>query len=269
MRRCQHRNITVALFSLLLMSPLAKAAPQPSGREEQLLNLLNQERVSAGLQRVQWNQDLADAALAHSDLLARHKKLSHQFRGEPELQQRAGSAGARFNSVAENVAYAPTVPDLHDGLMHSPPHRANILNPEYNAVGIAIVEHDGELYATEDFARVLAGLSEDQFRLGVVAAFQKARAAQRKAPIAVRSDPRLHQAACSKSLNAKQILRGLPGATDLAIYTSSDAGQLPANMRSAAGDGTLHRMNIGVCFHQDSATGFSTYWIVAAFYPVQ
>jgi uncharacterized protein YkwD len=253
----------------LILSGLVEAAPQPSGMEEQLFNLLNQERERAGLQRLQWNQDLADAARAHSDLLARHKKLSHQFRGEPELQQRAGKAGVRFDAVAENVAYAPTVRDLHDGLMHSRPHRANILNPEYNAVGIAIVERDGELYATQDFARVMAHLSEEQFREAVVAAFQKARAAQNKRPIVVRSDPRLHAAACSKSLNAKQILRGLPGATDLAIYTSSDPSQLPPNMRAAAADGTLHRMNIGVCFQQDSASGFSKYWVVAAFYPVQ
>ncbi|HKW74022.1 MAG TPA: CAP domain-containing protein [Terriglobales bacterium] len=237
--------------------------------EEQLLNLLNQERIRGGLRKVQWNQDLADAARAHSDLLAKHKKLSHRFRGEPELQQRAGKAGAHFDAVAENVAYAPTVPDLHDGLMHSPPHRANILNPDYNAVGIAIVERDGELYATQDFARVIANASEEQFRQAVIAAFQKVRAAQNRATIAVHSDPRLHDAACSKSLNAKQILRGLPGATDLAIYTSSDAAHLPPNMRSAAGDGTLRRMNIGVCFQQDSATGFSKYWVVAAFYPVQ
>lgn len=269
MQRRACRNITVAVFSILAISTLLRAARPPSGREEQLFNLLNQERVRAGLQRLQWNQDLADAARAHSDLLAKHKTLSHQFRREPELQQRAGKAGARFDSVAENVAYAPTVADLHDGLMHSPPHRANILNPEYNAVGIAIVERDGKLYATQDFARVMAGLSEDKFRQAVAAAFQKARAAHNKPPIAVRSDPRLREAACSRSLNARQVLRGLPGATDLAIYTTSVASQLPPNMRAAAADGTLHRMNIGVCFQQDSATGFSKYWVVAAFYPVQ
>ena len=269
MRSRNQTAISVAVLSLFLTAGIAKAAPRPSDREEQLFNLVNEERVRAGLRRVQWNQGLADAARAHSDLLAAHKNLSHQFRGEPELQQRAGRAGARFNSVAENVAYAPTVPALHDGLMHSPPHRANILNPEYNAVGIAIVERNGELYATEDFARVIATMSEDQFRQAVVAAFQRARATQKKPPITVSSDPRLHRAACSKTLNAKQILRGLPGATDLAIYTSSDAGQLPPNMRAAAGDGTLHRMNIGVCFQQDSAIGFSKYWVVAAFYPVR
>lgn len=269
MRRWRYRSITVAVLSFWILSALVKAAPQRSGMEEQLFNLLNQERVRAGMQRLQWNQDLADAARAHSDLLARHKKLSHQFSGEAQLQQRAGKAGARFDAVAENVAYAPTVRDLHNGLMHSPPHRANILNPEYNAVGISIVDRDGELYATQDFARVMARVSEEQFRGAVVTEFQKARVTHKKPPMAVRSDPRLHEAACSKSLNAKQILRGLPGATDLAIYTSSDPSQLPANMRSSAADGTLHRMNIGVCFQQDSATGFSKYWVVAAFYPMQ
>ena len=268
MRGSPLNAVIAGVLALCFCGALAKAASGPSSPEEQLLNLLNQERERAGLQTLRWNQDLAEAARAHSDLLAKHKELSHQFRGERELQQRAGSAGAHFSAVAENVAYASTVAEVHDGLMHSPPHRANILNSEYNAVGIAIVERDGELYATEDFARVMPSMSEDRFRQTLVAAFQKARSAQKMAPMVVRNDVRLRDAACSRNLNAKQVLRGLPGATDLAIFTASDASQLPPNMRSAAGDGTLHRMNIGVCFQQDSATGFSKYWVVAAFYPV-
>lgn len=234
-----------------------------------MLELLNQERARAGLARLAWDHRLARAALPHSRLLARHGDLSHQFPGEPPLAERAGAVGAHFNSVAENVAYGPEVSEIHSGLMHSSPHRANILNPEYNSVGIAIVPRDGQLYVTEDFAHVITEYSEAQFRDTVIAAFQRIRQQHGLPRMDVRSDPRLQRAACARMLDAKKVLRGLPGATDLAIYTSSDPGTLPSNMKDAAADKTLHRMNIGVCFKPGGKDGFSKYWVVAAFYPVQ
>lgn len=241
----------------------------PSPQERQLFDLVNQERQRAGLAKLDWNQKLADAAHRHSALLAQHKDLSHQFGGEPPLQQRAGAAGARFNSVAENVAFAPAVEAMHRGLMHSPEHRANILNGEYNAVGIAIVVRGGELYATQDFARLIPAYTEAQFQDAVVAASARARQARGLAPMTVRSDPRLKKAACAKTLDAAKVLSNLPGAADIVIYTASDPNKLPSNMQRAVNDRTLRRMNIGVCFQSGDESGFSRYWVAAAFYPVE
>jgi hypothetical protein len=36
--------------------------------------------------------------------------------------------------------------------MNSPPHRANILDPELDSLGVAVVERNGELFAVQDFA---------------------------------------------------------------------------------------------------------------------
>jgi uncharacterized protein YkwD len=199
----------------------------------------------------------------------KHADLSHQFSGEPPLQQRTGIAGAHFNSVAENVAYAPTVQRMHQGLMNSPHHRANILNPEYNAIGIAIEPGGDELYVTQDFAHLIPTSSESDFENAVIAAVQRERQARGLGAIRVHNDARLKSAACSSTLDAKKVLRNLPGATDLAIYTSSDPATLPDAMEKAAIDGTLNRMNIGVCFKSGGKNGFSKYWVVAAFYPVQ
>lgn len=38
-------------------------------------------------------------------------------------------------------------------------------------------------------------------------------------------------------------------------------------MQEAAADGSFRRMSIGVCFKPDQKSGFSTYWVAAAFYP--
>jgi hypothetical protein len=199
--------------------------------------------------------------------MADRGELSHQFSGEPPLPERAGSAGAHFNSVAENIAYAGTVNELHDNLMHSPHHRANILDPKSNAIGIAFAEKNGELYVTEDFAHVLADYSDGQFQSRLVAAFNRLRTSKGLAPMAVRSDPKLNKAACDARLEPRKILLQLPGATNLTMFTSSQPDNLPSNMQQAAGDRKLRRMSIGVCFKPGQKAGFSTYWVAAAFYP--
>ena len=36
--------------------------------------------------------------------------------------------------------------------MHSPPHRANILDPRMDTIGVGLVKRGGNYYAVEDFA---------------------------------------------------------------------------------------------------------------------
>src|SRR5215467_5288891 len=142
------KPILAGLFLILL----GVAAPAQSPLEKQLLDLVNKERAKEKLGKLEWNDKLAEAALDHSKQMDEHQDLSHQFAGEPKLQERVGATGLRFNSVAENVAEAPDVETIHTGLMNSRGHRANILKPDYNAIGIAIVEHGSQLFVTQDFA---------------------------------------------------------------------------------------------------------------------
>src|ERR1700727_1358625 len=157
------KRAIVAIVCLIFVIA-AQAQTGPSQREQQLLDLVNHEREKAGLQKLEWNDQLAKSALAHPRLLAQNRDLSHQFPGEPPLQERVGSTSLRFNSVGDNVAEAPAVDVAHRALMQSPGHRANILHKDYNAVGISIVERDRELFVTQDFAHALVSYSEKQFR---------------------------------------------------------------------------------------------------------
>src|ERR1700739_1818515 len=43
--------------------------------------------------------------------------------------------------------------------MNSPPHRANLLDPHLDSVGIAVAEHNGTLFAVEDFPLAVENLS--------------------------------------------------------------------------------------------------------------
>jgi uncharacterized protein YkwD len=44
--------------------------------------------------------------------------------------------------VGENLALAPSVDLAHIGLMNSPSHRENILDPNFKRIGIGIIDAD-------------------------------------------------------------------------------------------------------------------------------
>ena len=253
------------LLKLLLLFGALPALAQ-TGDQLTLLNLLNAERAKAGLPRLEWDEHLAQSATAHARQLVQHHELSHQFNGEPVLGDRIGATGLRFNSAAENVAFGPSIETIHKGLMDSPPHRANILDPKYNAVGIAILPGDTELYAAQNFARVVPTYSESQFRDAVIAAFQRARTSKKLAPLIVAPDDRLHNAACSNP-NPNVLIKKFTGVTDMVVFTASVPENLSASMKAAALDPSLRRMNIGVCFKPGPDHGYASFWVVAGFYP--
>jgi uncharacterized protein YkwD len=257
----KHRILLLAVVFCYVM------ARAQSAMEKQLFDLVNSERAKAGAPKLEWSSKLAQAALAHSKLLDEHQDLSHQFAGEPPLQQRVGATGLRFNSVAENVAEAPDIETAHRGLMNSPGHRANILNPDYNAIGISIVQHGSQLFVTQDFAHVLANYTEKQFQDGMVSSINRARRAGKLPPLDIVSDRRLRKAACDQDMNTNRMIQGLPGATRLVVFSQSEPGAFPSDLRKAISDAKVHRMDIGVCLESGGKNGFSHFWVVAAFYP--
>jgi uncharacterized protein YkwD len=262
----QRMNRAIVAIACFILAIAAQAQAGPSQREQQLLDLVNHEREKAGLQKLEWNDRLAQAALAHSRLLAENQDLSHQFPGEPPLQERVGITGLRFNSVAENVAEAPAIEVAHTALMHSPGHRENILHQDYNAVGISIVTHGQQLFVTQDFAHTLVSYSEKQFRDTVVAEFNRARRNRGLPAVDVVVDPRLKKSACAQDLNTDQMIQGLPGAAGLVVFSLSQPDTLPGELRKMVSDRTLQRMNIGVCLQTGGKNGFSKFWVVTAFF---
>ena len=108
---------------------------------------------------LKWDASLAAAAHQHALRMAQQNTLSHQLPGEPDLSARAGQAGARFSAIAENVAEGPNAQGIHEQWMNSPPHRANLLDPELTSVGIAMVKGEGVFFAVEDFSNATGQLS--------------------------------------------------------------------------------------------------------------
>src|SRR4029077_2370837 len=130
----------------------------------------------------------------------------------------------------------------HKGLMQSPGHRANILNSDYNAAGIGIVQHGGQLFVTQDFAHILVSYSEKQFRDAVVTGFNRARRAKGMRAVDVIFDAQLRKAGCAEDLNTDKMMHNLAGAASLLVFSLSEPGALPDDLRKAAADGTLQRL---------------------------
>jgi len=128
----------------------------------QLLEMANQSRAAAGAAPLKWDAALADAALVHCRKMAAEGEISHRYGGEASVTDRAGAAGAHFSLIEENVAMGSRIESIHDGWMHSPGHRENLLNPQVDRVGIAVVSWNGLYYAVADYARGVAALSQAQ-----------------------------------------------------------------------------------------------------------
>ncbi len=163
-----HRKTRPALLTLLALAVLAITTPialtQPAATPEQaLLQLANQARAAHNLPPLQWDNALARAARAHLQWVVRNSSdLLHQYPGEPDLVTRGANAGARFGTISENIAgHGDTPQSLQQIWMTTPTHRANLLDPNLNLVGIAVVQDQGLLFAVEDFARNVPALTPE------------------------------------------------------------------------------------------------------------
>jgi uncharacterized protein YkwD len=143
-------------------SPTRPIASHPSAEEKLLFDAANRERAAAGLQALRWDSALAAAARQHAQVMVNQNLLLHQCPGEPPLDERAAQAGARFSLIAENIAVGPNPASIHDGWMHSPGHRKNILSAEVSAVGIAAMRGKDGLFAVQDFSRPVEVLSLEE-----------------------------------------------------------------------------------------------------------
>jgi hypothetical protein len=258
--------VLCAMFWLVFIfaraaAPLAMASASPA--EKQIFDQLNQARQKAGLAALDWNELVAEAARSHSKVLAQNSKLSHQFSGEPALQERIASRGVRFTVGAENVAFIEYLEDAHLALMNSPGHRANMLNPKYNAVGIGVVEQQGKIYVTQDFVFQVPAYSEADFSTALTERLRLSRKSSGTWKIDARPDPLLHDLACSTDGDAVK-LSGAVKEGYVVVFTSSDP-RLPEQVQKAVAAGGYYRMKFGVCFRPDKEHGSANFWVVAAF----
>lgn len=112
--------------------------------ENHLLVLVNEERKKAGLTLLARDIALRTVAREHSKDMFQKGYFSHINLENKSPFDRIRAHNISYFTAGENLALAQTVEIAHMGLMNSPGHRANILNPKFGRIGIGIM--DGGIY---------------------------------------------------------------------------------------------------------------------------
>jgi len=253
MTQSNGRTPRILLLAALLIAPATHA--QPQGTARRILDLTNQDRQEHGLPALRWDAPLAASAQAHADRMAREPALSHQYSGEPELMERAAAAGAHFQAIAENIAMGPSPQSIEQGWMYSSAHRTNILDPRMNAIGVAVGERGGYLYAVEDFDQSSEVLTREQVE-------QRVRELLRAQNV----DP---SAPAGPAEQACSIDRGIPqgsNARSIIRFETPDLTQLPSQVAQQIRGGDFRKAAVGACAQQPAQANFTTYRVAILFY---
>ncbi|MDE1154152.1 MAG: CAP domain-containing protein [Acidobacteriaceae bacterium] len=211
--------------------------------EQYLFQAANAERQQRGLPLLHWDAALYKAAEAHAEQMLARQSISHQYEGEPSLTERGELAGAKFSVIAENVAMAPTAVRIHDAWMHSPGHRANLLNGNVDAVAIRVLESHGELYAVEDFEKsvVETTLPEQELRIGQDILQQAGGA------VALAADGSAEQVAARQSCGMTSGYAGDHRPLLVLRFTTVDLQTLPEALNTALASGKYREAAVGAC----------------------
>lgn len=225
---------------------------------EQLFALANLARMHAGLSPLKWDPALAEAARQHCQRMAQEGPIAHRYGGEPSLTERAAAAGAHFSLIEENVAVGPSADSIHEEWMHSPPHRANMLNPHVDRIGTAIVAARGTLYAVADFSAAVQQLSRSQIE-GQVADLI------RVSGVAILPNPAQAREACETD-------QGMPASKPgmqprfLMRWQSSNLDVLPKVLTEKLASGRYRSASVGSCRPEGAQDSFSAYRVAVLLY---
>lgn len=105
----------------------------------EIFEKVNQERQEVGLAPLQWSDDLAGVASGHAREMYEEGYFAHESPATGTVGDRLRGASIPYSIAGENLALAATPNEVHNGLMDSPGHRANILGGDFSRVGIAVI----------------------------------------------------------------------------------------------------------------------------------
>jgi uncharacterized protein YkwD len=120
------------------------------------LKIINRYRRRNGLKPLRTYYELDSIARGHSRYMARHHTCNHDGFSQraKRVQQVTGSGSAGENCYqypAKGYNHKVAI-GLVRGWMHSPGHRANLLNPSFSKMGIGIAQRGKYVYATQLFS---------------------------------------------------------------------------------------------------------------------
>ncbi|HEX2023385.1 MAG TPA: CAP domain-containing protein [Acidimicrobiales bacterium] len=134
--------LVVAVGTLVPAAPAAAA----SAEEIQLFNLVNQVRASVGAPPLELDEGISVVSRAWALQMAAAGDIAHN----PNFK----TLITGWSRIGENVGMGHPLSAVHQGLVNSPGHYANIVEPAYTRVGIGVVDvGGGNVYVVQNFVR--------------------------------------------------------------------------------------------------------------------
>ena len=119
--------------------------------QQEVVNLVNEERAKAGLNALTVDMDVTAAAQARSK--EQVTSFSHTRPDGTKCFTALAEQGVTYRSAGENIAFGQRTPkEVMNAWMNSEGHRANILSKNFTSIGVGLYESsNGTLYWTQMF----------------------------------------------------------------------------------------------------------------------
>jgi uncharacterized protein YkwD len=131
-------------------APAAAMSPSP-GDESAFVSRINSLRASKGLSQLQVYGELTSVARNWTERMVGAGQISHN----PNL---GNEVTANWTKLGENVGVGSDVDGLMQAFINSPAHYRNLVDPDFNYVGVGVViSSDGRMYTTHNFMKLAGG----------------------------------------------------------------------------------------------------------------
>ncbi|MFZ4583674.1 MAG: CAP domain-containing protein [Acidimicrobiia bacterium] len=136
--------------ALLVRAPAARAAASvvAPDAEADFVARTNALRAERGLEPLVVDVDLRAKARDWAAHMADERQISHSTL--------ADNVHSDWHRLGENVGTGPDVGPIHDALVRSPHHLANLLDPGFRYVGVGVVTAYGTMWVSEVFMELAA-----------------------------------------------------------------------------------------------------------------
>lgn len=147
MQKLRKTLLAVATFlvAISLVGGSASADEiDPLGAEHEFVGRLNDLRAEHGLNPLAVDPALTEIARDWATQMAGANQISHR-------RNLTAVAPSNWLVLGENVGAGPAVTPVHDALVASPTHYANLVNPRFRQVGVGVVVVGGKLFVAQNF----------------------------------------------------------------------------------------------------------------------
>ena len=138
------RVMAVTALLLSLVGVLGAPAGAAGADESQLLSLTNATRTAAGMPALTLDSSLSSIARQWASKMAAAGAISHNTNLKNEIDP-------NWSKVGENVGFGGSVQAIYDALLKSPSHLRNIVDPEFERIGIGVVVANNTVWLVQNF----------------------------------------------------------------------------------------------------------------------